>query len=315
MNSHGNSRYSRYIITCFLLNGISFSIQGNESSPKTTSASVLDVAEKLGATTFLDLVKKTNLTRNFTQKGPITVFIPSNQAFNELPEDERNNLKDPSYAKLILLYHIVHGYHKKASFQNEVTYKSESRIEGGDALLQVRLNIYHEGEVITASGSPMIKFDNEATNGIVHLLSRVMYLPPTFGSIAQLTSLPITRYVMYGLIDGGLAEKLNRKEPFTLFAPSDLAFESLPNKTMNILIGNKTAIRRVMENHILSGTYFTKGMRQNDRFTTMLGETLTVDSIKGNVTVSGSLLILPDFTATNGVVHIATKVFLPPDMY
>lgn len=34
------------------------------------------------------------------------------------------------------------------------------------------------------------------------------------------------------------------KEPYTLFAPTDLAFEQLPNKTMQILIGNKTAIRR-----------------------------------------------------------------------
>ncbi|XP_062571284.1 transforming growth factor-beta-induced protein ig-h3-like [Saccostrea cucullata] len=307
--------YWKHVVTCFLLNGISFSIQGNDSSLKKIRTNVLDVAEKLGATTFLELVQKTNLTRNFTQKGPITVFIPSNQAFNELPEDEKGNLEDSSYAKTILLYHIVHGHHQKASFQNEVTYKSESRMEGEDALLEVRLNIYHDGKIITASGSPIIKFDQEATNGIVHLLSRVMYLPPAFGSIAQLTSLPIIRYVMYGLIDGGLAEKLNRKEPYTLFAPSDLAFEALPNKTINILTGNKTAIRRVMENHILSGTYFTKGMKQDDRFTTMLGETLTVDSIKGNVTVNGSLLVLPDFTATNGVVHIATKVFLPPDMY
>jgi len=37
---------------------------------------------------------------------------------------------------------------------------------------------------------------------------------------------------------------LSEKEPYTLIAPTDLAFEALPNKTMNILRGNKTAIRR-----------------------------------------------------------------------
>lgn len=41
------------------------------------------------------------------------------------------------------------------------------------------------------------------------------------------------------------------KEPYTLFAPTDLAFEQLPNKTMQILIGNKTAIRREYNNYFV----------------------------------------------------------------
>lgn len=42
-------------------------------------------------------------------------------------------------------------------------------------------------------------------------------------------------------------------------------------------------IQGLMENHIVSGTYFTKGMRENDKFTTLLGQTIQVDSIKGNL--------------------------------
>lgn len=42
-------------------------------------------------------------------------------------------------------------------------------------------------------------------------------------------------------------------------------------------------IQGLMENHIVSGTYFTKGMRENDKFTTLLGETIQVDSIKGKL--------------------------------
>ncbi|XP_048755145.2 transforming growth factor-beta-induced protein ig-h3-like [Ostrea edulis] len=313
MNSFRDFGYVQCVIMCaFCFEATLFELGGNNSSLDTT-VSVLDVAESLGATTFLDFVRKTNLTGNFTQTGSITVFVPSNQAFEDIPKEEKDNLQDLSYVKFILLYHIVHGVHEKRSFRNEVQYNSESRQEAQSELLKVRMNVYHRGEIITASGSPIINFDNKATNGMVHILSRVMYLPPSFGSITRLTSLPITRYVSYGLLDGGLAEKLNRKEPYTLFAPSDLAFEALPNKTMDLFIRNKTAIHRLMENHILSGTYFSKGMEANDTFKTMLGETLTVDSIKGNVTVSGALLVLPDFTATNGVVHITTKVFLPPD--
>lgn len=64
-------------------------------------------------------------------------------------------------------------------------------------------------QIITASGSPIVNFDIKASNGIVHFLSRVMYLPPESGTLAQQSYTPITRYVAYGLVDGGLAEKLN----------------------------------------------------------------------------------------------------------
>ena len=44
-----------------------------------------------------------------------------------------------------------------------------------------------------------------------------------------------------------------------------------------------------MENHIVAGTYFTKGMKESDQFTTLLGETIKVDSIKGYMYISLSL--------------------------
>ncbi|XP_052074124.1 transforming growth factor-beta-induced protein ig-h3-like [Mytilus californianus] len=274
---------------------------------------VLDVAYKLGATTFLSLVTKTNLTAKFNLTGHATVFIPSNDAFIDLPDEQKENLKDLSYAKEILLYHLVSGRHDKKSFRNEALYQSRSKMEDEDSFLKVRVNIYHGGKIITAGGSPIVNFDHEATNGIVHILSRVMFWPPAYGSVAQIVNIPITTFMAYGLMDGGLSEQLSKNEPYTLFAPTDLPWEALPNKTMNKLRGNKTAIRRVMENHIVSGTYFTNGLKRNDTLTTLLGEELRVDSIIGNVTVNGSHFVLPDISATNGVVHITTKIFWPTD--
>lgn len=43
------------------------------------------------------------------------------------------------------------------------------------------------------------------------MLSRVMYLPPVSGTLTQEAYTPITRYVAYGLMDGGLSERLNRE--------------------------------------------------------------------------------------------------------
>ncbi|CAC5411849.1 unnamed protein product [Mytilus coruscus] len=178
---------------------------------------VLDVAHKLGATTFLSLVTKTNLTAKFNQTGHVTVFIPSNDAFIDLPDEQKKYLKDLSFAKEILLYHLVAGRHDKKSFRNEDLYQSRSKMEDEDTFLKVRVNIYHGGKIITTGGSPIVNFDNEASNGIVHILSRVMFWPPAYGSVAQIVDIPITTFMAYGLMDGGLSEQLNSRQLYMTF--------------------------------------------------------------------------------------------------
>ena len=79
--------------------------------------------------------------------GPITVFIPSNAAFEKLPDEEKDNLNDTSYVKQILLYHVIKGHHLKDSFHSETTYKSESILEGDDKPMKIRINMYNNGQV------------------------------------------------------------------------------------------------------------------------------------------------------------------------
>ena len=79
--------------------------------------------------------------------GPITVFIPLNDAFENLPDEQKDNLNDTTYAKQILLYHVIKGHHLKDSFHSEATYKSESILEGADKPMKIRINIYNNGQV------------------------------------------------------------------------------------------------------------------------------------------------------------------------
>ena len=79
--------------------------------------------------------------------GPITVFIPSNAAFEKLPDEQKDNLNDTSYVKQILLYHVIKGHHLKDSFHSETTYKSESILEGDEKPMKIRINMYNNGQV------------------------------------------------------------------------------------------------------------------------------------------------------------------------
>ena len=76
------------------------------------------------------------------------MFIPSNDAFEDLPDEQKDNLNDTSYVKQILLYHVIKGHHLKDSFHSETTYKSESILEGDDKPIKIRINIYNNGQVL-----------------------------------------------------------------------------------------------------------------------------------------------------------------------
>ena len=75
------------------------------------------------------------------------MFIPSNHAFDDLPEEQRNDLDDDGYIRDLLQYHVVHGRHEKKDFHNEATFKSLRRRDDDDVSLPVRINIYKNNTV------------------------------------------------------------------------------------------------------------------------------------------------------------------------
>lgn len=85
------------------------------------------------------------------------MFVPSNEAFENLPKEEKSNLQDVDYVKSLLQYHVLHGNHTRDLFYNEATYKSEYTPEGADKPLHVRINIYHYGQVISKYKSHLFK--------------------------------------------------------------------------------------------------------------------------------------------------------------
>merc|ERR1711907_845832 len=97
--------------------------------------------------------------------GPFTVFAPSNEAFDKIPADELKKLLDPKNIKElddILEYHVVGGalYIKDLDPENTIP-----TIEGGDLHVEVR-----DGSVIINGKSKVIAADNDASNGVVHII-------------------------------------------------------------------------------------------------------------------------------------------------
>lgn len=277
-------------------------------STEQTSRDVVAIAQALGATKFVSYLTTTGLNTTLTGKGPFTVFLPLNEAFEHLSDEMKDNFKDTEFARSVLQYHIAFGRYNITEFQDEENLKSLYED------LPIRINLYRGGEIVTASGSDVSRSDINADNGVLHVIDRVIVMTPQFGSVAGLLSTPIFRYMYYGMIDGNLTGLLSGDEPITVFAPTDVAFQKLPPDQFKKLYMNSTAIRRMVKNHIVCGTFFTAGLYTGERLTTLDGQTLGVKTGNGNTTVDDAQIIIPDWTCTNGVVQVTTEVFMPPGL-
>lgn len=123
----------------------------------------------------------------------------------------------------------------------------------------------------------------------------------------------------------GLVETLKSKGPFTVFAPTNAAFDKLPAGTVGTLVKpeNKETLTKILTYHVLAGKFDSKAIAKKikagggtARFTTVSGDRLVAR-------MNGSLLVLTDEKGgestvsianvyqSNGVIHVVDSVLLP----
>ena len=116
----------------------------------------------------------------------------------------------------------------------------------------------------------------------------------------------------------GLASKAKDRGPYTVFAPTNAAFDKLPAGTVNTLLepANKKKLSTILTYHVVAGSYPAASLTDGQKLKTVEGEMLTVkkqgdtvmimDAKGGSATVEKA-----DITATNGIVHSIDTVLMP----
>ncbi len=126
----------------------------------------------------------------------------------------------------------------------------------------------------------------------------------TLGEFGRFLKALTKTEVLYELTEGG---------PYTVFAPTDLAFEQVPVDRLEALDADLKAYRRVLLNHIIEGQVTTEALRDRVRVRTMAGRDLPVASSPAGLTVGGGFVVLKDIRASNGLVHSIDRVLLVED--
>lgn len=108
----------------------------------------------------------------------------------------------------------------------------------------------------------------------------------------------------------GLDSVLSLEGPYTLFAPSDKAFEELVPVNQNNLPDNldQEELKAILMNHVVAGEYRAADLVNEELLTTLGGKELPIIKVDDKITIDSADMVFNDRMADNGVVHIIDRV-------
>jgi len=258
-----------------------------------------------------------------------TVFAPTNDAFAQLPEPFNsaasiNTITDLQQINLlgqILKYHVAPGSRNAAQLTNGSYPTLRTAFTPQNHLIYVGRSA--AGSVFINGNTQVVTADVQASNGIIHVINRVL-MPPS-QSIAQIaiangnfTAL-VAALGKTGLTNTFFEPTNN----LTVFAPLDAAFAQLPaplNNAANIKGIKDPAtietLRNVLLYHVLAGRVFSADLREGIQPATLLGNTIGITlaggpKVKGSGNPAAANIAATDILGINGVIHVIDRVLLP----
>ncbi len=251
-------------------------------------------------------------------KSGFTFFAPTDEAFKTfLNENKFTSLSQVPKKLLnqILSNHVVKG--KFLSTDLKTGYLSTlSRAEASNFKNTLSLYVDTTKGVKLNGVSSVIKADQKFGFVVVHKVDKVIPLP-------TIVTHALANAAFKSLV-GALTSKdqpdfvtiLSGKGPFTVFAPTNDAFDALntelaPGGIASVSAANLT---KVLQYHVLSGNVLASSLKNNLEVTTLLTQKFTVTLPPPAITDANkrvSKIVATDVQCTNGVVHVLEKVLLP----
>jgi uncharacterized surface protein with fasciclin (FAS1) repeats len=105
---------------------------------------------------------------------------------------------------------------------------------------------------------------------------------------------------------------LSSAGPFTVFAPSDVAFEKLQKGFMDELMEpqNRQKLAQLVKNHVVKGSLKLKDLKDGDTLVTVSGKELTVQVVADNISINDAVVQSANAQTINGVVHFVDSVLM-----
>jgi transforming growth factor-beta-induced protein len=272
-----------------------------------SNGSILDAA--MGLDDFSSLVAalaKANLASTFMMEGEYTVFAPTNDAFASFLSSLGVSLDDLSAEDLspILFYHVIGAKAMSAGLETGYINTLYEAIEGYPVSMLVEVD-----NGVKLNGSTMVTAaDVETSNGVIHVIDAV--LTPTSTVDIAINNSNFS-YLVEAVVKADLVETLSASGPFTIFAPTNAAFEQLFTDlgVSGVEEIPVETLISVLQYHVVSGNILSSDLTEGAVATLNGDVTFTLSE---SVMINGnSEVIATDIQGTNGVVHVIDRVLIP----
>jgi uncharacterized surface protein with fasciclin (FAS1) repeats len=276
----------------------------------TSGSAIPNIAEETkDLSTLVEALKAAGLVSTLEGSGPFTVFAPTNDAFDALPfkgAELTYLLHSKDKLTEVLEYHVASGDVTSGDLKNGEKLKM---LMGGNTTITItnKSVMINNANVTT----PNVK----ASNGVVHIIDKVL-IPPNFTAptIPELAKSAGLTTLVQAVTAAKLGETLSGG-PFTVFAPTNEAFDALPKGVLTKLLqpANIKKLQQVLEYHVHSGEVVSSDLKSGEQVTTLEGSKVNITIAGSKVQVNKASVTKADVYAVNGVVHVIDAVLLPPD--
>jgi len=250
-----------------------------------------------------------DLDETLSGDGTFTLFAPNDAAFGELPKNLLTKLVDPMWKPQLadlLLYHVLGEVVSSGDLNEGMT----ATLNGEDISIKLdppRIN--GESKILTETF-----IDVEADNGIIHGIDAVLAPPSLSSSIVDI-AVEDGRFstLVEAITAAGLEDTLSDKGPFTVFAPTDEAFEKLSERTLESLLKpkNKDALINILKYHVVAANTPSSSL-SSGKEVTLNGDSVKVTVSNAGIMVDDANVVVKDIITSNGIIHAIDSVLMPP---
>ena len=271
------------------------------------SKDIVDTAVAAGDfNTLVAAVEAAGLVDTLKGPDPFTVFAPNDEAFKRLSAGTLQTLLKPENKEqlgAILAYHVVPG---------QVSAREAFGLNNAATVNGQRLDIAKRDGRLVVGSAKIIATDINCSNGVIHVIDQVLLpeqtrIPAVAEEAGQFSTL------LAAVAAAGLADVLNGDGPFTVFAPTDDAFDSLPGGTLETLLKpeNRQKLLDILKYHVVSGRVYADQAAEAGQATTLLGNLVETSVSAEGLRVNDSRVVKGDLETANGVIHVIDAVLLP----
>lgn len=314
----------RIFILCLTI-GLSFSLVFSSCTdddddpdpvvdPEPTNTIAQTVAAESDFSSLLAALQKAELVSTFEGTTEYTVFAPTNAAFSTFLTEQGVTLEELTKEQLteILTYHVVTGDRKSSSFTDGATLAT---LNSGQSL-----SISVDGSSVMVNDANVTTADTEATNGVIHTIDKVLVpsdftLEPETPSIVGIATGDSNFSILVeALQKANLVTTLDGTTPYTVFAPTNEAFEELFNElgVSGIADIDVATLTPILLYHVANGTLTSSQINAGTLATLNTDASIEVTVDGSTITLNGDTQVTQaDILASNGVVHVIDKVLVP----